>query len=59
MLCGEGGKCFTRWYRAPAALIIDYGDEHGFRDSFRGIRDHKFVNPLSNPGLVDLVRPRR
>ena len=40
----------------PAALAIDYGAEHGFRDSLRGIRDHKFVNPLSDPGLVDLVR---
>ncbi|RKP39085.1 S-adenosyl-L-methionine-dependent methyltransferase [Dimargaris cristalligena] len=37
------------------ALVIDYGDNHSFADSFRGIRKHKFIHPLSSPGEIDLT----
>ena len=39
-----------------AALIVDYCDKSPFALSLRGIQKHKFVHPLSDPGLVDLVR---
>jgi NADH dehydrogenase [ubiquinone] 1 alpha subcomplex assembly factor 7 len=40
-----------------AALIIDYGENHAFKDSVRAIRKHKFVEEdllLEFPGEVDL-----
>jgi NADH dehydrogenase [ubiquinone] 1 alpha subcomplex assembly factor 7 len=37
-----------------AALVIDYGKETVFADSLQGIKNHQFVSPLSEPGLVDL-----
>lgn len=37
-----------------AALIIDYGHDRPSQDSLRGIKDHKFVNVLMEPGEVDL-----
>lgn len=36
------------------ALIVDYGKDRASADSLRGIRDHEFVSPLTNPGNVDL-----
>lgn len=40
--------------RSGAGLIIDYGTYDASSDSLRGIKDHKFCHPLSEPGLVDL-----
>jgi NADH dehydrogenase [ubiquinone] 1 alpha subcomplex assembly factor 7 len=37
-----------------AALIIDYGKDEHMTDTLRGIRGHKFVNPLLAPGDIDL-----
>jgi NADH dehydrogenase [ubiquinone] 1 alpha subcomplex assembly factor 7 len=37
-----------------ALLIIDYGDNAPGATSLRGIRAHKFVHPLLEPGNVDL-----
>jgi NADH dehydrogenase [ubiquinone] 1 alpha subcomplex assembly factor 7 len=38
-----------------AALLVDYGSATGApRMSLRGVRAHRFVHPLSAPGLVDL-----
>lgn len=38
-----------------AALLMDYGSATGAsRLSLRGVRAHRFVHPLSAPGLVDL-----
>lgn len=40
-----------------AALIIDYGEDHAFTDSIRGIRKHKFIREkdiLQYPGECDL-----
>ncbi|KAH3676115.1 hypothetical protein WICMUC_002412 [Wickerhamomyces mucosus] len=38
-----------------AALIIDYGVSNNIPDNtLRGIKTHKFVNPFSEPGKVDL-----
>jgi len=37
-----------------ACLIIDYGKDEYMSDTVRGIRGHKFVNPLLSPGDVDL-----
>jgi len=38
-----------------AALLMDYGSgAGGARLSLRGVRAHRFVHPLSAPGLVDL-----
>jgi NADH dehydrogenase [ubiquinone] 1 alpha subcomplex assembly factor 7 len=38
-----------------AALIVDYGENHPITDSLRGIKDHQFVHPLREPGLVGLL----
>lgn len=38
-----------------AAIFFDYGYIDGNGDSFQGIRDNKPVNPLSDPGFVDLT----
>lgn len=37
-----------------ACLIIDYGKDEHMKDTLRGIRGHKFVNPLISPGDIDL-----
>ncbi|RLN52034.1 hypothetical protein BBJ29_008266 [Phytophthora kernoviae] len=36
------------------ALIVDYGYDHPSELSLRGIKDHKFVSVLREPGDVDL-----
>ncbi len=39
-----------------AVLIIDYGHLHsGFGDTFQAVADHQHVDPLSQPGKVDLT----
>ncbi|PVU94378.1 hypothetical protein BB561_002599 [Smittium simulii] len=38
-----------------AALIVDYGQNYPQATTFRGISKHKFVNPLINPGTIDLT----
>lgn len=37
-----------------AALIIDYGKDENMQSTLRGIRGHRFVDPLLSPGEVDL-----
>lgn len=37
-----------------AGLVIDYGTTTIPTNSLRGIKNHKFINPLSNVGTVDL-----
>jgi NADH dehydrogenase [ubiquinone] 1 alpha subcomplex assembly factor 7 len=37
-----------------ACLIIDYGKDEHMSNTLRGIRGHKFVNPLLSPGDIDL-----
>ncbi|KAG8342778.1 hypothetical protein TRVL_06395 [Trypanosoma vivax] len=37
-----------------ACLIIDYGKDDHMQSTLRGIRGHKFVDPLLSPGEVDL-----
>ncbi|CCI48553.1 unnamed protein product [Albugo candida] len=37
-----------------AALIVDYGHDHPSSFSLRGIRNHKFVDALEEPGDIDL-----
>lgn len=41
------------------ALIIDYGENHSFSNSFRGIKDHKLIKNdveiLKNAGNIDLT----
>ncbi|KAG8799254.1 hypothetical protein FRC17_007186 [Serendipita sp. 399] len=36
-------------------LIIDYGDDRFFSSSFRGIRNHRIVDPFDQPGNSDLT----
>ncbi|KAJ1809853.1 hypothetical protein LPJ75_004307 [Coemansia sp. RSA 2598] len=36
-------------------LIVDYGQDWTQGDTFRGIKSHKFANPLSSPGSMDLT----
>ncbi|KAJ1675694.1 hypothetical protein EV182_000759 [Spiromyces aspiralis] len=36
-------------------LVIDYGQDWSKGDTFRGIRKHKFANPLEAPGTMDLT----
>ena len=38
-----------------AAIFFDYGYIDGYGDSFQGIRDNKPINPLNDPGFVDLT----
>ncbi|KAI8056747.1 midA-like protein [Syncephalis plumigaleata] len=40
--------------RQGQALIIDYGNDFNKPNSLRGIRNHKFYDPLSQPGETDL-----
>lgn len=37
-----------------ACLIIDYGKDEHMKSTLRGIRGHRFVDPLLSPGDVDL-----
>ena len=37
-----------------ACLIVDYGKDEHMKNTLRGIRGHKFVDPLLSPGDVDL-----
>lgn len=37
-----------------ACLIIDYGKDEHMQSTLRGIRGHRFVDPLISPGEVDL-----
>ncbi|KAJ1875096.1 hypothetical protein H4R99_005003 [Coemansia sp. RSA 1722] len=36
-------------------LVVDYGQDWTQGDTFRGIKNHKFDNPLSSPGSMDLT----
>jgi len=36
-------------------LIIDYGGDHAFGDSFRAFRNHEIVDIFHKPGLCDLT----
>jgi NADH dehydrogenase [ubiquinone] 1 alpha subcomplex assembly factor 7 len=39
-----------------AALIIDYGsDRPGYGDTLQAVRDHKYADPLAEPGEADLT----
>ena len=42
-----------------AALIVDYGENHAFSNSFRGIKDHKIIKDwptiFENVGELDLT----
>lgn len=38
-----------------AGLVIDYGGDTQFGNSFRGFRQHQLVDPLSQPGDTDLT----
>ncbi len=38
-----------------AAIFFDYGYLDGHGDSFQGIKENKPINPLSDPGFVDLT----
>jgi NADH dehydrogenase [ubiquinone] 1 alpha subcomplex assembly factor 7 len=38
-----------------AALIVDYGHaESGFGDTLQAVREHRFADPLADPGAADL-----
>jgi SAM-dependent MidA family methyltransferase len=39
-----------------AALVIDYGsDRPGYGDTLQAVREHKYVDPLAEPGEADLT----
>lgn len=38
-----------------AAIFFDYGYLNGYGNSLQGIRKNKFINPLAEPGLIDLT----
>jgi NADH dehydrogenase [ubiquinone] 1 alpha subcomplex assembly factor 7 len=38
-----------------AGLVVDYGDWRSQGDTLQAMRDHKFVDPLSDPGQADLT----
>jgi len=41
------------------ALVVDYGEDHAFSNSFRGIKDHKLIKDFSQiveeVGRIDLT----
>ncbi|EPY34601.1 hypothetical protein STCU_01501 [Strigomonas culicis] len=37
-----------------ACLLIDYGKDENMHNTLRGIRGHRFIDPLLSPGEVDL-----
>ena len=37
------------------ALILDYGDWRSLGDTFQGLRQHKNIPPLTDPGTADLT----
>ncbi|KAJ1725049.1 hypothetical protein LPJ61_005679 [Coemansia biformis] len=41
--------------RNGLGLIIDYGQDWTQGDTFRGIKNHRFANPLVSPGSMDLT----
>ncbi|OLY85094.1 NADH dehydrogenase [ubiquinone] complex I, assembly factor 7 [Smittium mucronatum] len=38
-----------------AGLVVDYGQNYTQGSTFRGVSKHKFVDPLANPGEIDLT----
>lgn len=38
-----------------AGLIVDYGDWRARGDTFQALRDHRFTDPLAEPGRADLT----
>ncbi|KAI0768010.1 DUF185-domain-containing protein [Trametes elegans] len=40
---------------AGSALIVDYGGEKAYGNSFRAFKDHKIVDPFHRPGECDLT----
>ena len=42
-------------FPGAAALMIDYGEDHAFSNSLRGIQHHTYVDILQEPGAVDIV----
>ncbi|KAJ2648795.1 hypothetical protein IWW40_003595 [Coemansia sp. RSA 1250] len=47
----------AKWISARngMGLVVDYGQNWTQGDTFRGIKSHKFANPLSSPGSMDLT----
>jgi SAM-dependent MidA family methyltransferase len=41
--------------RGGAALIVDYGDWRSRGDTFQALKDHRFTDPLAEPGEADLT----
>lgn len=41
--------------KGGSGLIIDYGDEKAFGNSFRAFKNHTIVDPLMRPGTADLT----
>ncbi|KAJ1664867.1 hypothetical protein IW140_003938 [Coemansia sp. RSA 1813] len=41
--------------RNGMGLVFDYGQDWTQGDTFRGVKSHKFTNPLSAPGSMDLT----
>lgn len=38
-----------------AAIIVDYGDWRSLGDTFQALKDHRYTDPLANPGEADLT----
>ena len=38
-----------------AALIVDYGEDESFGDTFQAVAGHKTVEPFAAPGMADLT----
>lgn len=50
---GEVGARLAR--HGGTALFVDYGGWHSRGDTLQAVRNHRFTNPLSEPGLADLT----
>ena len=52
-ICADLASVISR--KGGAALIIDYGGWNGTGDTFQAVRDHRFADPLADPGQADLT----
>ncbi|KZP31759.1 hypothetical protein FIBSPDRAFT_1037317 [Athelia psychrophila] len=51
----EGGRKARKGHGAGAGLVVDYGGDAAFDNSFRAFKDHALVDPFHRPGECDLT----
>lgn len=51
----EGARKARKGHGAGAGLVVDYGADSSFDNSFRAFKDHALVDPFHRPGECDLT----